>query len=210
MTYALWYRRRFLDGDIHATCYSAGLYVAHATAALTVVDVAEPHPKPLVHHGGWRSEFPRSRLFEHSAEWHYTRLWFWHACPLHIAQLCDAQGHAIVQRIDFATPALRTSTGIYQTDLYLDCFISADGLQFLVEDEDEVQAAHAKGLLSQAQQTLIENELTFILTLLRGQRWNSWINALAPTPLNPALLIEPRVASSHWLTAADHWPEDVL
>jgi hypothetical protein len=203
-----YYRRRFFDGRHHIFHSHGAGRVVRDDAEVLVFDWSHGTPQRVTDVLGWGPGTPRSRLFDNRAFRGYGRAWWWRSRPLNITQVYDPQGQLIVQRVDFATPSHTIGGTVYQTDLYLDCFIANDGLTFLVEDEDEVIEAVRAGLLTPEQRLAIEAELAVVIGRLQAGRWHSWLNEAAGSPFNHTLLTRPRAFDGHWQTAATYWPEE--
>ena len=202
-----YYRRRFVDGRHHIFhSYGAGR-VVRDDRDLLVFDWSHGTPQLVNDVMGWGASTSRSRLFKPGAARAFARSWWWRSRPLNITQMFDPNGEIIVQRVDFASPAQNWSNGVYQTDLYLDCFIAADGVSFLVEDEDEVVEAEQAGLLTSEQRRNIEHELGVVLARLRAGEWSRWLAETAGAPFDRSLLPAARTYPGYWQTAASFWPE---
>ena len=132
-----YYRRRFFDGRQHVFhSYGAGRVVCD-TADVLVMDWSLGTAQRITDGVGWSIDAPRSRLFPANAVRAYGRSWWWRTRPMNVMNSYDSYGNLVIQRIDFASFALTMSNCVYQTDLYLDCFVAADGTTHLVEDEDD-------------------------------------------------------------------------
>ncbi|HEY1012912.1 MAG TPA: hypothetical protein VGE07_09445 [Herpetosiphonaceae bacterium] len=203
------YRRRLLDGR-HYIFHTHGFgRRIQDTADVLVFDWRHNSPHLMADVAGWGAGTPRSRLFAPDQIRAYGRSFWWRSRPLNIAQQFNQDGGLIVTRVDFATPAVTTASGTYQTDLYLDCFIAPDNETFLIEDEDEVEAASQRGLISPAQRATIEAALEEVVELLRERRWAGWLDAVAGAPFDHRLLPTPRNHDSQWLVANHYpWPEE--
>ena len=203
-----YYRRRFFDGRQHVFHSHGAGRVVRDDAEVLVFDWSHGTPQRMADVLGWGADTPRSRLFAPQARRAYGRAWWWRSRPLNITEFYDPQGQLIVQRVDFATPAHTVAGSVYQTDLYLDCFIASDGLSFIVEDEDEVIEAARCGLLAPQQRQAIEAELAVVVARLEAGQWRSWLKESAGLPFDHTLLVRPRAFNGHWQTAATIWPED--
>ncbi|MCA0354059.1 MAG: hypothetical protein LCH85_18845 [Chloroflexi bacterium] len=202
------YRRRFVDGRHHVFhSYGFGRVVRN-DAELLVYDWSLGTPQRITDTLGWGSDAPRTRLFDQRASRAFGRSWWWRSRPLNITSMYDERGNLIVQRIDFASKAMDISGSFYQTDLYLDCFVAANGITHVVEDEDEVIEAEEVGLLSQAQRVMIETELDTVRNLLRNGTWLSWLEAAAGAPFDRTFLPKARNYDGFWQSRASYWPED--
>lgn len=203
-----YYRRRFFDGRHHIFHSHGPGRVIRNDAELLVFDWSHGTPQRITDVLGWGVGTARSRLFDHRAFRAYGRAWWWRSRPLNITQVYDPHGQVIVERVDFATPAHTVASTVYQTDLYLDCFVGSDGVSFLVEDEDEVIEAEQAGLLTSQQRQAIEAELAVVVGRIEAREWHSWLDASAGTPFDHTLLTRPRAFNGHWQTAATYWPEE--
>ena len=184
----LYYRRRKCDGREHTSHWFGAGRVVCDTAAVLVVDWALPAPELLRHSMGNPVDTPRLRLFNLDVLWQYSRHWWWRSHPLNIMAVYDVHGNLILQGVDFATPAITVDNQIWQTDLYLDCFVGADGQTWLVEDEDDVAEAYECGLLSADQRSMIEHELQFVINHVENETWFAWLESLCNEPFDPKLL----------------------
>lgn len=201
------YRRRFMDGRHHVFhSYGPGRMIRD-DAEVLVFDWSHGPPQRLTNVLGW-STGPRAHLFDHRALRAYGRAWWWRSRPLNITQVYDPAGKLIIQRVDFASPSYTIAGAVYQTDLYLDCFVANDGISFIVEDEDEVIEAEHHGLLSSQQRHAIEAELASVVARIQAGRWLAWLNQTAGLPFDHRVLTQPRAYDGYWQTAATYWPED--
>jgi hypothetical protein len=202
-----YYRRRFTDGRHHIFHSHGAGRVVRDDAEVLVFDWSHGIPQPVNDVLGWGIGTPRSRLFKPGSLRAFGRAWWWRTRPLNITQVFDPHGRLVVQRVDFASPAQNWSGGVYQTDLYLDCFVGADGVSYLIEDEDEVIEAEQFGLLTSEQRHAIESELTTVVGRIQSGEWLRWLSEAAGTPFDHTCLVQPRTYQGYWQTAASFWPE---
>ena len=202
-----YYRRRFFDGRHHIFHSHGAGRVIRDDAEVLVFDWSHGTPQRITDVLGWGAGTARARLFDNRAFRAYGRAWWWRSRPLNITQVYDPHGQVIVERVDFATPAHTMTGSVYQTDLYLDCFVANDGVSFIVEDEDEVIEAERAGLLSLTQRQAIEAELQVVSARIAAGGWRSWLSEIAGQPFDHRLLNRPRAFNGHWQTAATYWPE---
>ena len=139
-----------------------------------------------------------------------ARLWVWEDRPLRIVQFFDPSGRTIVYRIDLATPPLRTPQAFYQTDLYLDVFLGADGSSYIIQDEDELEIAFAAGLISDVLRSQALTWTERIVDLLDRGRFLDWLATACPTRFTIEMLPGVRAwTSREWKAGeADGWPEE--
>ncbi len=203
-----YYRRRFFDGRQHVFhSYGAGRVVCD-NADVLVLDWSVGAPQRITDGVGWSIDAPRSQLFHPEAMRAFGRSWWWRSRPMNVMTAYDPQGQIVIQRIDFASKAMTLGNCMYQTDLYLDCFVAADGITHLVEDQDEVEEAENVGLLSTAQRRMIEAELTIVQAKLVAGTWFDWLEVQAGAPFNHHLLTHARSYDGYWQTGIGYWPED--
>jgi hypothetical protein len=140
-------------------------------------------------------------------ECRYGRLWAWRARPLWIFEMYGPDGVLAATRIDFATPLAGYAGALYQTDLYLDVFVAADGGKFLVEDEDELETARGIGLISHEQYRLVRAQQRELIGVLGAGNLAAWLG-LRP-PFDPAAIPPYRGSIGRYIRPDedDGWPE---
>ena len=124
------YRRRHLDGTTAITITSGAVLAQRDDAEAWVFDDRLTGPTFTDPVSGRRSTSSVTILRTTPVA---VRLWLWPDRPLRLYQYFDAAGDATVYRIDFATYPRRHRHVVYQTDLYLDLFATADELVELLE-----------------------------------------------------------------------------
>src|SRR5262249_50974843 len=142
-------------------------------------------------------------------ECRYGRLWAWRSRPLWIFEMYAPDGVLAATRIDFATPLVEHEGALYQTDLYLDVFIAADGRQFLVEDEDELELARRIALISREQYELVREQQRELIDVLRTGRFAAWLGSRPP--FDPAAIPPYRGSTGRYIQPGepDGWPAGV-
>jgi predicted RNA-binding protein associated with RNAse of E/G family len=139
-----------------------------------------------------------------------VRLWLWPDRPLRLYQFFDVSGAPTIYRVDFATCPLRRDHIFYQTDLYLDLFATPDERDYAILDEDELEIAHERGLLSHQLRADILAQAEYLAALLEARRLGAWLASYCDAPFSLAALGE----RPEWLYQkyapgqADGWPED--
>lgn len=143
------------------------------------------------------------------SEWRYGRLWAWRSRPLASFAMYGPDGTLVGTRIDFATPLAEHGGARYQTDLYLDVFISADRAQILIADQDELEEARGSGLISHEQHQLVLAQQRELVDILYDGTFDSW---LGPQPVfDPALLPPYRGSVGRYIQPGqpDGWPKEL-
>ena len=79
-----------------------------------------------------------------------------------------------------ATPMRREANTCWQTDLWLDVLVSADGRRHLVEDEDEFAEARVRELLSERESSGASEGLKDVLDLVRTETLLDLLAAVCP------------------------------
>jgi len=113
---------------------------------------------------------------------------------LRLHQQFDAAGRTTLYRIDFASPPHRQDPNFYQTDLYLDMFITADAREYAILDEDELEQAHRQGLISDEQHTLVLRQADELVNLLEHQQFEGWLASWCDKPFSLGSLHD----TPHW------------
>ena len=140
-------------------------------------------------------------------ECRYGRLWIWRSRPLAIFAMYGSDGTLAATRIDFATPLQEHGGALYQTDLYLDIFVAADGRTFVVDDEDELEQARAVGLVERDRYRLVREQQRELIALLETGGLNSWLGPRPPFDL--ARIPGYRASDGRYIQPGepDGWPE---
>ncbi len=90
----------------------------------------------------------------------------------------DAFPHAV--KCHMATPMLRVGDSCFQTDLWLDVLVSADGRDCHVEDEDEFADARSRQLLSERAASEALQRFQDVLNLVQAGTLLDWLAAVCP------------------------------
>lgn len=112
-----------------------------------------------------------------------VRIWLIHDEPIRILQEFDEAGVCRTYRVDFATRSLRSGNVIYQTDLYLDLFITGDARDQIIEDEHELAIAVEQRLISSATADRLTERCEAYVQMLRTGRWQAWLASICDAPL---------------------------
>jgi hypothetical protein len=141
------------------------------------------------------------------AKCRFGRLWAWRSRPLSIFAMFAADATLAATRVDFATPLSEHGGALYQTDLYLDIFISADERRFLVDDEDELEAARPLGFISAAHYRQVCEQQRELLAILRMGSFDAWLGP--QPPFDPTRLPAYRSSVGRYIQPhePDGWPE---
>lgn len=198
------YRRRYFDGTDGISLTSGEAVVHRDDDAAFVADFRWGGPPMSML--ARRSDGGAIELSPRRATG--VRLWLWWDRPLRLLEAFDGAGETLSHRIDFATTPLRLNGATYQTDLYLDLFISGDLTDHLIEDEEELEEALERGLLSGVLRDRVVAQCGELVELVRTRRWLEWLDATCDEPRSIDGL-----AAHDWshremrATNGDKWPE---
>lgn len=204
------YRRRHLDGCV---AISTGRGVALAQrddSVATVFDFRLAEPQLTRQYTGRHgSEIVTIAALD--APVAAMRLWIWPDRPMLLLQRFDADGRCVLNRVDFTTPSQRINGAWYQTDLYLDMFISTDLRDYAILDEDELEFARANRLISESLHARVQAQADELARLLDTGQFGAWLAATCNTPFDVAALGEEPTWGYREFAAgeADGWPEGV-
>ena len=140
-----------------------------------------------------------------------ARLWLWPDRPLRILQQFNTAGKTTHYRVDFATTPQLSAGIIYQTDLYLDLFISANTYNYAIEDEDELELAIVRGVITANVGRRVVAQCKELARMLERGSFRAWLATTCATPFAVAPLGKNRT----WLHRsvapgeADGWPEGI-
>jgi hypothetical protein len=203
-----YYRRRHLDGTTGIAISTGPALVRHDDAGALVLDYLLLEPRAMGPYPGRRGATQTSIALAQGLPV-ATRLWLWPDRPLRLIELFDDAGRRTLYRVDFATPPQRVGHICYQTDLYLDLFVSADETDYAILDEDELEVARAKGLISADLCAQILCELDNMASLLERGQFGAWLRVTCSDSFDLALLTSHRDWLNRGFAAGQHdgWPE---
>ncbi|HEY0601328.1 MAG TPA: DUF402 domain-containing protein [Herpetosiphonaceae bacterium] len=202
------YRRRHLSGPIGIATASGEMLVQRDDPAAFVVDYLWSGPRYTEPVTGRRGTGTATIARPPAAA---LRLWLWPERPLRLLEHVDAAGQTLLYRIDFATPPHRLGNACYQTDLYLDLFASPDEKDYAILDEDELEIATERQLITPELSDRIKRELEQLVARLEARRLRAWLHGICAAPYSAERLS----TAPDWLYqeidpgAAGAWPEDV-
>jgi len=201
------YRRRHLDGTTAITITSGAVLAQRDDAEALVFDDRLTGPTFTDPVSGRRSTSSVTILRTTPVA---VRLWLWPDRPLRLYQYFDAAGDATVYRIDFATYPRRHRHVVYQTDLYLDLFATADERDYAILDEDELAIAQERGLVSQKISAAILAQADELVELLEHRQFGVWLASWCDAPFDLAALGEQpeRGYREHAPGETDGWREE--
>lgn len=140
-----------------------------------------------------------------------ARLWLWPDRPMRILQQFSASGKTSHYRVDFATQPQRIAGTIYQTDLYLDLFVSSNAHNYAIEDEDELDLAIAHGIITASVGRRVVGQCRQLVRLLERGTFREWLDATCTTPF----ALAPLSSDRSWLHRGvapgddDGWPKGI-
>jgi len=179
------YRRRRLSGETSISTTTIQALVRRDDAQNWVFDYLLAHPAYIDPVQGRRGEQTITIERPQPAA---TRLWLWPDRPLRLHQQFDAAGQTTLYRVDFATRPHRHRSHIYQTDLYLDLFVTADESEYAILDEDELAEAYDRGLIAQELRAQVLKQADELVELLETGRFSAWLAEVCPAPFEVARL----------------------
>lgn len=205
-----YYRRRHLDRTT-AIAISTGSALAHRndTDAL-VLDFALPIPVRFGPYTGRRGTSETTIALAYLPVV-ASRLWLWPNRPLRLVQMFDADNRCAICRIDFATLPHYRNHECYQTDLYLDMFVTPDETEYAILDEDELELALSMGLISARQHDSIQTQAHELVQLLEQGQFGAWLTATCAAPFDIARLESKRETfqRTSGIDEPDGWPEGI-
>lgn len=184
------YRRRLLTGEVHVSTSVGPAWIAHDTSKLLVVDhLWGGHEITSL----WDREGVQLEYLEVFA----ARTWWWADRSLRLIQAYDAAGELLTYRIDFASHPRRDGEAVYQTDWYLDLFVSGDGRRFVIDDEDELAEAITRHLITAQQATEAHEQCAFLVQRIEDASLAEWLLTQCSTPFElERLPVEPHIWTS--------------
>jgi len=175
------YRRRHLGGDTGISISTGPALVRRDDHVAWVCDYLLPHPAytdPVTGRRGTQTiTIARPEPFA-------TRLWLWQDRPLRLVQQFDTAGQTTLYRVDFATPPRRHQWTIYQTDMYLDLFITADERDYALLDKDELAFAYDRGLITSELRDRVLAQAGEFVDLLEAGQFGVWLATSCDTPFD--------------------------
>jgi hypothetical protein len=206
-----YYRRRHLDGTTGIAISTGSALAQRDDTGALVLDYPLLGPRMMGPYPGRRGATQTTIALAHGLPV-ATRLWLWPDRPLRLIELFDAAGRRTLYRDDFATTPWRLGPMYYQTDLYLDLFVAADETDYSILDEDELEIAHANGLISADLCGRILAQLDQLTELLESGQFGAWLRATCPASFDLALLTSPRDWLNRDFAVGEHddWPEELV
>lgn len=172
-----------LMGEVNISTSVGPVRVAHDTASLLVVDhLWDGHTMSSI----WDRQgmqIERRRVFA-------ARTWWWTERALRLIQVFDAVGQLVTHRVDFASRPTRDGDRVFQTDWYLDLFVSGDGRRYVIDDEDELAQAVSQHLVTEEQADEAREQCAFLVRLVEDGSLAAWLETQCSTPFELALLPE--------------------
>ena len=204
-----YYRRRFLrePGLRHVFHDYGPALVWRDDEQLWGCDFAQEMAEPIGRLKGLDLSGQPGAIIPARAECRNGRLWIWRARPLSIFAMYGPDGTLAATRIDFATPLQEHRGALYQTDLYLDIFVAADGRAFVVDDEDELEQARALGLVAHEPYRLVRDQQRELVAALGAGGLDSWLGPQPPFDLGRIPVY--RASDGRYIQPgeSDGWPE---
>jgi hypothetical protein len=179
------YRRRRLSGETSISTTTIQALARRDDAQSWVFDYLLAHPAYTDPVQGRRGTHTRTIERPQPAA---TRLWLWPDRPLRLHQQFDAAGKTTLYRVDFATRPHRRRRHLYQTDLYLDLFVTADESDYAILDEDELAEAYDHGLIAGQLRDHVLKQADELVELLEAGRFGAWLAGVCAAPFEPARL----------------------
>lgn len=177
--FAYYYRRRHLDGTTSISLSSGPVVIRCNTAELGVFDYRLGWPSVDAPQPGRRGTSQRTIDRPAAVA---ARLWLWYTRPMRIIQQIDKSAGTTHFRIDFATTPLCMPQATYQTDLYLDLFVTANGDDYVIDDEDELVRAASQGLISPESQAAVLSQCDALVQLLEAGQFRDWLASCYSVP----------------------------
>ena len=204
------YRRRHLDGTTGIAISTGPALARRDDAGALVLDYLLLEPRAMGPYPGRRGATQTSIALAQGLPV-ATRLWLWHDRPLRLIELFDDVGRRTLYRVDFATLPRRMDHICYQTDLYLDLFVSADKTDYAILDEDELEIARFQGLIRADLYARILGELDNLANLLERGQFGAWLRTACSDRFDLALLTSRRDWQNRGFAAGerDGWPEGI-
>jgi hypothetical protein len=140
-----------------------------------------------------------------------TRLWLWPNRPLRLHQQFGADGRPTLFRIDFASFPHRNRRSLYQTDLYLDMFVTADQRDYAILDEDELAEAHQRELIGDEMRERVLAQAGELVDLLEAGRFGAWLQTVCDAPFELERLPDKQSWDYRKYAPGEHdgWPAGV-
>jgi hypothetical protein len=200
------YRRRHLDGTTGIASNWGGLLARRDDLVAWVFDLRYTGPVFVEPVSGRRGAATTTIVRSAPAA---MRLWLWPDRPIRLYQQFDADGRCALYRVDFATPPWRNDSAIYQTDLYLDLFATADESDYAILDEDELEIAQQQGLIGPGLLSRILAQAKDLIVLLEARQLCAWLETFCPDSFELAMLVETPTWKYQKLEAGEPyaWPE---
>jgi hypothetical protein len=201
-----YYRRRFLDGRRYIF-HDYGPALVWRDDELWGCDFFQAEPAPIGVLKGFDLAGRPGVIVPKRNECRYGRVWAWRTRPLLIVAMYGPDGTLAATRIDYATPLHTYGGALYQTDLYLDIFVAADGRKYLIDDHEELEQALATGLITPERYELVRAQEQELIEVLRAGALEAWLGP--QPPFEPAVLPAYRSSDGRYIAAdqTDGWPE---
>ncbi|MCC6385886.1 MAG: DUF402 domain-containing protein [Dehalococcoidia bacterium] len=199
------YRRRFSDGTCVVSSSEGPAAIALETADLLVLDLAiAGRPKANL----LTKEERGGRAMKQIEVRPQQRLWLFKKRPLRMLELYTHQGAHAGFRVDFATPPVEHEGAWYQTDHYVDLFVTPGGTDWVSSDEDELAEAVDNGIVTLEVARAMLQECDALAKEVGRGRWLEWVESLCDAPFDLTSTLEPHTVTSahHEGPAPEGWP----
>lgn len=203
------YRRRKPSGKTNISLTSGPVFAPVYTDQLRVLDyplARSAYTSPVTGRRGTQNitiERPTPSA---------NRLWLWADLPIRFMQQFNQQNQCILFRIDFASLPTFRETAIYQTDLFLDLYVTADQQRYAILDEDELEEALQHNLLDATMHQQIVECCNELVARAEDKQLYAWLASFCDIPFDNNRLLTPPNWTYHHYKAGEHtiWPEGVI